>query len=291
MNTNIPNIINPSQIHIDKLIRNALIEDMPYGHDLTTELTIPDNSQAIALITTRENGILAGLNIALTAFSHINKSLEVTASAQDGKKVKTGDKLAKIKGDAKSILMAERVALNILSHLSGIASTTRQYVDEIEGTNARITCTRKTLPNLRIFQKYAVMCGGGFPHRNGLDDAILIKDNHIAVCGGIHAALDQATNKKSHTKTIEIEVDTLEQLDEVLDHGGADIVMLDNMNENGLKKAVQMIDNQLISEASGGVCLKSVRTIAKTGVNYISVGALTHSSRALDIGLDIDIKS
>ena len=285
-------MIHPSLLHIKAFIDAALMEDMPYGHDLTTALTIPPTATASAHMIARNDGVLAGLNIALTAFTTLSPDIIVTTMKQDGETIKSGDTLAQINGAAHAILGAERVALNLVSHLSGIASLTAQYVAKTNGTMAKITCTRKTLPRLRVFQKYAVTCGGGSPHRNSLDDAIMIKDNHIAVAGDITTALDIVRAHKSHTKRIEIEVDNLDQLKEVLSHGGADIVLLDNMDIETLKKAVSMTSaHTIVTEASGGVILDTVNDIAKTGVSFISVGALTHSSSALDIGLDINMTS
>lgn len=271
---------------IEEIISRALKEDLDQGGDVTSALTIPPGTQTTAMINARQDGILAGLIPALTAFSLIDSSLEMQVFAQDGEVLKPGTKIATISGDAHSIMAAERVALNTLSHMSGIASITAVYVNEISGANAKITDTRKTLPGLRAFQKYAVQIGGGSPHRYSLGDAVLIKDNHIAIAGGIKAALDGASHA-GHTQKIEIEVDSLAQLDDVLNHGGADIVMLDNFSIPDLKRAVEKVNGALITEASGGVSLETVREIAQTGVDYISVGALTHSVKALDIGLDI----
>lgn len=273
---------------IRTLIKTALAEDLSQGGDVTTNLTIPADKIATATFVSRENGVLAGLDIALLAFSEIDADVKITKFAQDGDILKPQTKIAEVSGNARAILMAERTALNILSHLSAIASETAKYVEAVQGTNAKITCTRKTLPGLRELQKYAVKTGGGTNHRFSLGDAIMIKDNHIAVAGGVKPALKAMQNAPENIK-IEIEVDTLDQLQEVLDHGGADIVLLDNMDTKTLEKAVAMVNGVMKTEASGGVTLATVKDIAKTGVDYISVGALTHSVKALDIGLDIEI--
>jgi nicotinate-nucleotide pyrophosphorylase (carboxylating) len=277
-----------SSLLIEKSVRAALEEDLGHGHDITSELTIPGNAQVTATLNAREPGVMAGIIVALTAFSLTDSGFDMEINAQDGDDLKKGQKIATIIGPAKGILAAERTALNFLSHMSGVASITRKFVEEIEGTGAEISDTRKTLPGLRAFQKYAVYVGGGSNHRFGLDDAVLIKDNHIAIAGGIEAALGNASMLAGHMRKIEIEVDSLKQLEEVLEIGGADVVLLDNMSVTDLKKAVKMAEDRVLLEASGGVTLENVKKIAETGVNYISIGALTHSAKALDIGLDID---
>jgi nicotinate-nucleotide pyrophosphorylase (carboxylating) len=211
------------------------------------------------------------------------------AHARDGARVEAGTPLITISGPARAILAAERTALNFVGHLSGIATATAEYMRRVAGTKARIVCTRKTAPGLRALEKYAVRCGGGFNHRFGLDDAILIKDNHIAVAGGIRAVLQRAKNAAGHLVKIEIEVDTIEQLQEVLAVGLADAVLLDNMDIAQLRRAVALVAGRLVLEASGGITLDTVAAIAATGVDYISSGALTHSVTNLDIGLDIEM--
>ncbi|MCB1531830.1 MAG: carboxylating nicotinate-nucleotide diphosphorylase [Alphaproteobacteria bacterium] len=273
---------------IEKHVRAALEEDLGGGHDITSNTLIPEDARAKAALVARESGVLAGLMVALSAFSLMSHEFDMIVHAQDGDSLKAGQVIAEIEGPARALLSAERVALNFLTHMSGIASMTSRFVQEIEDTDTDICDTRKTLPGLRAFQKYAVSVGGGSNHRFGLYDAILIKDNHIAVAGSIAAALDQAKLMAGHTVKIEIEVDTLGQLKEVLESGKADIVMLDNMNIETLKEAVALVDGQIVTEASGGVTQETVRALAQTGVNYISVGALTHSAPSLDIGLDID---
>ncbi len=277
-----------SPLLIEHIVRAALLEDLGHGHDITSQSVIPANATSRAVFRAREEGVLAGLDIAIACFSHTAPDFTFDILAQDGEVIEVGQEIAIIKGPAAALLTAERSALNFLIHLSGIASLTRCYVLAVQGTNAKICDTRKTLAGLRAPQKYAVRTGGGHNHRFGLDDAILIKDNHIAIAGGVDAVLTRAKDNAGHTVKIEIEVDTLAQLDEVLAHGSADIVMLDNFALDDLQKAIDIIDGRLITEASGGVTLLSVADIAKTGVDYISIGALTHSAPALDIGLDIE---
>ncbi len=270
------------------MVRAALLEDLGHGHDITSQSVIPANANSKATFRAREEGVLAGLIPALSCFSHTDPDFTFEIYAQDGEIIKAGQEIATIEGPAAALLTAERSALNFVIHMSGIATLTRRYVLSVQGTNAKICDTRKTLAGLRTLQKYAVRAGGGHNHRHGLDDAILIKDNHIAIAGGINEVLTRAKDNAGHTVKIEIEVDTLEQLDQVLNHGGADIVMLDNFAIGDLETAIKRVDGQLTTEASGGVSLLTVADIAKTGVDYISVGALTHSAPALDIGLDIE---
>lgn len=276
---------------IEDTIKAALREDLNDEQDITSALTIPEDLQTTVVLRAREDGILAGLNVALKTFELVDKTIKTSAHKTDGDRLYAGDNIATIKGNARATLTAERTALNFLTHMCGIATATSKYVEATTGTNAKIRDTRKTLPNLRAFQKYAVTCGGGHNHRFGLYDAVLIKDNHIAAAGGITQTLSCITAETEKTKPIEIEVDTLEQLQEVLAFNanherGVDIVLLDNMPTETLKKAVQIINGSILTEASGGVHLDSVREIAKTGVDYISVGALTHSVKNFDIGLD-----
>lgn len=278
--------MNP--ILIENTVRAALLEDLGHGRDVTSELTAPANTSATAILRARKPGTLAGLIVGLSAFTITDPDFDITLHAEDGDKVTAGQDIAEISGPARPLLTAERTALNFIQHLSGVATLTAAYIEKIKGTKAKICDTRKTIPGLRTLQKYAVTCGGGHNHRFGLDDAILIKDNHIALAGGVKQALDAVKNI-GHTLKIEIEVDTIKQLEAVLKHGGADIVLLDNMDIKTLKKAVTMAKGKIITEASGGVTLDTVRAIAETGVDYISVGALTHSVPALDLGLDIDV--
>lgn len=273
---------------IEDAVKSALKEDLGHGFDVTSDALIPISKTAKGVLRARENGRLAGLIVALSAFSLTDIDFDMTIMAEDGVDLKAGDIIAEIEGPARSLLSAERVALNFLSHMSGIATLTAQYVEEVKDTGVEICDTRKTIPGLRLFQKYAVEIGGGTNHRFGLDDAILIKDNHIAIAGGIGEALDQAYMLAGHTQKIEIEVDNLKQLDKVLSHGKADIVMLDNFTIEDLKTAAALSKGRIQTEASGGVNLENVRAIAQTGVEYISVGALTHSVKAMDIALDIE---
>lgn len=271
---------------IQYLVDMALREDLSDKGDITSQLTIPDHKKITATMHSRNNGIIAGMDLASYVFKKVNDTLEIEKHTEDGQIIKPQQKILTVRGHARSILSGERVALNFLSHLSAIATQTRQYVDAVSHTKAKILDTRKTLPAYRVLHKYAVKAGGGMNHRMGLHDMILIKDNHIAAAGSVRTALDAAQKSKYNVK-IEIEVDTLEQLQEVLDHGAADIVMLDNMSPELLQKAVKMVEGKILTEASGGVNLDSVRAIAESGVDYISVGALTHSVKVLDIGLDI----
>ncbi len=279
--------MNISCTVIESIVRAALLEDLGHGRDITTQATIRNDRQIKSILRARDSGVLAGLDVALRAFTLTNQFFDIKALAKDGDIIEAGQDIAIITGSAISTLIAERTALNFLIHMSGIASLTNKYVLEVQGTNAKICDTRKTLANLRSLQKYAVLMGGGHNHRFGLDDAILIKDNHIAIAGGVEFALKYARDRACHAMKVEIEVDNLKQLEEVLKIGGADIVMLDNFNITDLKTAIKIVDGKLITEASGGVNLNTVLEIAKTGVNYISVGALTHSAPAIDIGLDI----
>ena len=255
---------------------------------ITTTATIPASAGARAVIASREAGVIAGLPLAEAAFHMIAPGLRFIALVGDGGHVNAGDVVAEIEGSARAVLSAERVALNFLGRLSGIASLTNRFVRQVAGTDCRIVCTRKTTPGLRAFEKYAVRCGGGFNHRYGLDDAVLIKDNHIAVAGGVAAALRAAKASVGHLVKIEIEVDTIAQLREVLAEG-ADVVLLDNMGVEMLREAVAMVEGAMLTEASGGVNLDTVAAIAATGVDMVSVGALTHSPRVLDLGLDIQV--
>ena len=273
---------------IDDAVRQALAEDLGRAGDITTEATIPDNATATATLVARAAGVICGLDIARAAFRQIDPTIGFESWETDGARVEKGAALARIDGSARAILIAERVALNYLGRLSGVASLTAQYVERIAHTKARICDTRKTTPLLRAFEKYAVRCGGGANHRFGLDDAVLIKDNHIAVAGGVVPALRAAKRYAGHLVKIEIEVDTLDQLRDVLAEG-ADVVLLDNMPPLTLRKAVTLVKGAMICEASGGVSLETVGAIAETGVDLISVGALTHSAPVLDVALDIEI--
>jgi nicotinate-nucleotide pyrophosphorylase (carboxylating) len=268
----------------------ALGEDLRYGPDVTTASTVPPSAVAEAEITPRQAGVLAGVPVALEVFALVSEgSIEVLSRLEDGARLVPGEPALVVRGPVRLLLTAERTALNLLCHLSGVATLTRAWADAVEGTGARIRDTRKTTPGLRALEKYAVRCGGGFNHRFGLDDAILIKDNHIAVAGGIRPVLERARSYAGHLVKIEIEVDTLAQLREVLDTGLAEAVLLDNMDIATLREAVRMTEGRLKLEASGGVTLDSIAAIAATGVDYASSGALTHSAPNFDCALDIEM--
>ena len=271
----------------EPVLRAALAEDFGLGGDITSEATIPAGAHARASLVARVPGTLAGLEIALAAFTLLDPSSTFANERRDGDEIAAKTTLATIACDARALLGAERTALNFLSHLCGVATETARYVAAVRGTHARICETRKTLPGLRALEKYAVRAGGGSNHRFRLDDAILIKDNHIALAGGIAVALAGSRARAGHLVRIEIEVDTLSQLDEVLACGGADAILLDNFALDDVREAVRRTDGRATLEVSGGVSLSTVAAIAATGVDIISVGALTHSVTALDIGLDI----
>lgn len=278
-----------SPLVVEDAVRAALHEDLGRAGDITSAATISENRKATAKLVARKPGVIAGLACAAEAFRQLDPNVSFQARTRDGERAAARQPLAEIAGDARAILSAERVALNFMTHLSGVATLTAAYAAKIAHTRAKIIDTRKTTPGLRALEKYAVRCGGGVNHRIGLDDAVLIKDNHIAVAGGIAPVLKAARAAVGHLVKIEIEVDTLDQFAEVLKAGGADVVMLDNMDPAVMKRAVEMNAGKLVLEASGGVSLDSVAKIAESGVDVISVGALTHSAPTLDIGLDIEI--
>ncbi|GAA6210857.1 carboxylating nicotinate-nucleotide diphosphorylase [Hyphomicrobiales bacterium 4NK60-0047b] len=273
---------------VEKAIHYALLEDLGLAGDITTNSIFNDEHIGTATLRAREHGILAGSQFVEATFLELNPNSELKWKKQDGDTLTPKDVIATIKAPVKTLLTGERVALNFLGHLTGIASLTNQYVKKISHTKAKIVDTRKTTPGLRFAEKYAVRAGGGENHRFRLDDAILIKDNHIAFAGGINNAIEKVKEANGHMVKIEVEVDTIDQLKECLSHK-IDVVLLDNMNPSLLKEAVQLIDGKFTIEASGGVNLDTVKEIAETGVNIISVGALTHSATCLDLGLDIDI--
>jgi nicotinate-nucleotide pyrophosphorylase (carboxylating) len=276
---------------LERIVRMALEEDLGRAGDITSNACIPASKQACALMRTREEGVLAGLDAAVLAFKILDPKASITCHKTDGDLIKKGETLLTVEGNARALLSAERTALNIVQRLSAIATKTAECVSMVAHTKARITDTRKTTPGLRTLEKYAVRCGGGLNHRFGLDDAILIKDNHIAVAGGITAALYRAREAAGHMVKIEIEVDTLTQLQEVLSVGIAHIVLLDNMPPATLREAVALAEGRVILEASGGITPQTLKAVAETGVDVISLGALTHSIKALDIGLDIEVES
>ena len=276
-------------IYLESAVRAALDEDLGRAGDITTLATIPAGAQARAVMAARKPGVIVGLDVAAAAFRLIDPSLKIEKLVEDGAHVPgRREAVLRIEGDARAILTAERTALNYACHLSGVATLTARYVALVAHTRAKICCTRKTTPGLRAFEKYAVRCGGAMNHRFGLDDAILIKDNHVAVCGGIKPALRAAKAAAGHLVKIEIEVDTLDQLRDVVEEG-ADFCLLDNMDLETMREAVRIAAGHVKLEASGGVNEGSVRAIAETGVDLISSGALTHSAPILDIGLDIEI--
>ena len=270
---------------IDPTVRAALAEDLGRAGDVTAQACIDADAQMSVVFATRQSGVVAGLACARLAILALDPKASFEAVVADGDSVEAGAVLAKVTGNARAILSAERTALNLMGRLSGVATLTRAYVDLTQGTAARIVDTRKTTPGLRHLEKYAVRCGGGVNHRFGLDDAILIKDNHVAACGGVANALKRARAFAGHLTKVELEVDSLEQLSEALPHG-ADVIMLDNFTPDDLKRAVALAGDKVVLEASGGVNLQTVRAIAQSGVQVISVGALTHSAPVLDIGLD-----
>jgi nicotinate-nucleotide pyrophosphorylase (carboxylating) len=272
---------------LEPIVRLALTEDLGRAGDLTTDATIPAGTEMRAVIAARKPGVLAGFDAAAYALKLIDPDVRLITRKGDGAALTPGDTIAELHGSARSILMAERTMLNFLGRLSGVASLTRQYVDAVAHTKTRIVCTRKTTPGHRALEKRAVRCGGGTSHRYGLDDAILIKDNHIAACNGsIADAMNRAKAYAGHLRMIEIEVDRLDQLEEALKHG-AHAILLDNMELATLRAAVAMTAGRVALEASGGVTLASVAAIAETGVDFISSGALTHSAPNLDLGLDV----
>ena len=266
-------------------VRAALKEDFGRAGDITSAATIPADAMATAFLVTRRAGVLAGLDVAACAFREVDPSIRFDARTSDGTAMEDGFVVAEIEGPARAVLSAERVALNFLCHMSGIATATAALVERVKHTSARICDTRKTTPGLRAFEKYAVRCGGGMNHRFGLDDAILIKDNHIAVAGGVIPAIRAARAAAGHLVMVEIEIDALDQLAEAMVEG-PDAVLLDNMPPADMRKAVQLVASRAVTEASGNVTLETVREIAETGVDMISSGWITHSAPILDLALD-----
>jgi nicotinate-nucleotide pyrophosphorylase (carboxylating) len=270
---------------IEPLVRATLLEDLGRAGDITTDAIVPTQAHAETGLVARQAGVVAGLDLALLAFKLIDPAIVASVQRPDGARLAPGDVIATVVGPTRGILTAERVALNFLCHLSGIATATAAIVEAVRGHRARITCTRKTTPGLRAVQKYAVRVGGGANHRFGLDDAVLIKDNHIAAAGGIRPAVERVRASIGHLVKVEVEVDTLVQLEEAL-AVGVHAVLLDNMQPEELRRAVAMVDGRAITEASGGVTPTTAPSIAATGIDLISIGWLTHSVTALDIGLD-----
>lgn len=269
-------------------VQAALAEDMGRKGDITSQATIPVGKQGRLHLVSRRPGVIAGMALARLAFAQIDPAIKVDIVRQDGAHVEAGQLLATVSGDIRSMLAAERTALNFLTHLSGIATQTADIVKLVADTNARITCTRKTIPGLRVLQKYAVRVGGGWNHRMALDDAMLIKDNHIALAGDLRTAIARAHAHAGHLTPVELEVDTLEQLAIALEEG-VRLVLLDNMDCDTLRQAVAMCQGKAQTEASGGITPETVQAVAQTGVDYIAIGYLTHSTKALDIGLDFQV--
>lgn len=274
-----------AEVLLKPLVEAALTEDLGRRGDVTSQATIPADMQAQLQIKARQAGVICGMDLARLSFALIDEQIQFIAKVNDGATVEAGTVLATVRGNARNLLTAERTALNFMTHLSGIATDTKKIVDSVAEYPTQITCTRKTIPGLRIIQKYAVRCGGGRNHRLGLDDAILIKDNHIAIAGNIKTAIQQAQNFAGHLIPIEVEVDTLAQLEQALE-AGVSLVLLDNMAPETLSKAVTMCKGRAKTEASGGITPETVQAVAKTGVDFIAMGYLTHSTTALDIGLD-----
>lgn len=272
-------------IMLEPLVRAALLEDLGRAGDITTDAIVPPDRRAATALVARQSGVVAGLQLAELAFRLLDPTIAFTIERPDGSRLTPGDTIALVAGPARGLLGAERVALNFLSHLSGIASATASIVEAVRPHKAEITCTRKTTPGLRAVQKYALRVGGGSNHRFGLDDAVLIKDNHVAIAGGVRPALERARSAVGHLVKIELEVDTLAQLEEALGVG-VDAVLLDNMTPDTLREAVAMVGGRAITEASGRVSPATAPAIAATGVDLISIGWLTHSVSVLDIGLD-----
>ncbi|BCG83356.1 carboxylating nicotinate-nucleotide diphosphorylase [Mesorhizobium sp. 113-3-3] len=272
-------------IMLEPLVRAALLEDLGRAGDVTTDAIVTPYHYARTVLAARQRGIVAGLDLAILAFRLISPDVEISLERPDGSCVVEGEVIASVVGPARAILTAERTALNFLSHLSGIATATASIVNAIRGHKAKIVCTRKTTPGLRAVEKYAVRAGDGANHRFGLDDAILIKDNHIAIAGGIRSAIKRARNSAGHLVKIEVEVDTLTQLEEALTVA-PDAILLDNMSVDDLLLAVSMVAGRAITEASGRITVSTAPAIAATGVDLISIGWLTHSTPILDIGLD-----
>jgi nicotinate-nucleotide pyrophosphorylase (carboxylating) len=274
-----------TQEYIDKMINNAILEDINYI-DVTTDNLIPDGHRSAAYYEAKDSGILCGIDIAKRVFDFVGGGVDIDVIIKDGSKVKKGDVIATFEGDTKTLLKGERTALNILQHMSGIATATSKCVNLVEGTNARIVDTRKTLPGLRPLQKYAVTVGGGFNHRYNLSDGAMLKDNHIDAYGSLESAVSHLRNKIGHMIKIEVEVRNFEELEKAL-AAKADVIMLDNMTCEDMEKAVQIVNGRAILEASGNITLENISQVAKTGVDIISLGSLTHSVKCFDISMKI----
>ncbi|HEY9181517.1 MAG TPA: carboxylating nicotinate-nucleotide diphosphorylase [Candidatus Baltobacteraceae bacterium] len=278
----------PPRLLVEPIVRAALLEDIGRGGDLTTDAIVEPEARAAGRIVARKAGVIAGLDAAKLAFELLDPQAEFRIDAGDGARVAPGQIAATVSCSARALLTGERTALNLLCRLSGIATATRALVDRIQGTQAHVVCTRKTTPGLRVLEKYAVRCGGGSNHRFGLDDAVLVKDNHLALAGSIRAAVDAVRARVGHMVKIEVEVDTLEQLREALETP-VDAVLLDNMNPEQLTQAVKLVNGRLLTEASGTITAERIAAVAASGVDLISSGWITHSAPALDLGLDVEI--
>jgi len=285
VNMSLSAVTNGLPADVTESVQRAIIEDVGSG-DVTSQYTVPEDVEASAVMKAKASGIVAGLPVAALVFVHVDPTLDIQMMAVDGQAVESGETLMTVSGSARSILTAERTALNFVQRLSGIATRTASFVRLVEGTKARITDTRKTTPGLRSLEKYAVRKGGGYNHRSGLFDAVLIKDNHIAASGGITSAVQSAYAQAPHTMTVTVECDTIEQVEEAI-AAGADIVLLDNMSLSDIETAVEAVNGSAAIEASGGISEVNAGDIAQAGVDIISVGALTHSAVAMDIGLDL----
>ncbi|MEQ8734984.1 MAG: carboxylating nicotinate-nucleotide diphosphorylase [Rhodospirillaceae bacterium] len=270
---------------LDPIIQVALAEDIGTAGDVTSGLTVHPGTQASAEIAARKSGVVAGVAIAARVFAAVDPAVTTQICIEDGQSVKPGSVVLRVSGLAQSLLTAERTALNFLGHLSGVATETRKLVDAVAHTQARICCTRKTTPGLRALEKYAVRCGGGYNHRFGLGDGLLIKDNHVVAAQGVAAAVRHAKSKVGHMVKVEVEVDRLDQIEAALE-AGADVIMLDNMDPATMAQAVKQINGKAIVEASGSITLDTVAAVAESGVDVISVGWITHSAPCLDVGLD-----
>ncbi|HEY8313445.1 MAG TPA: carboxylating nicotinate-nucleotide diphosphorylase [Candidatus Baltobacteraceae bacterium] len=279
-------MLRPARLHVEPIVRAALLEDLAHGADVTTDSIVPAQRRARARIVSRRAGVVCGVDAAHIAFSLLDPSAQFHVAVDDGAPVEAGQTVANVECAARALLTGERTALNFLCHLSGVASATRMLVDLVADWPAHIVCTRKTTPGLRVLEKYAVRCGGGSNHRFGLGDAVLIKDNHLALAGSIGAAVDACRANAGHMVKIEVEVDTLDQLREALETP-IDAVLLDNMPPERLREAVELVDGRMLTEASGTATAETILAIAQSGVDLISSGWITHSAPALDLGLDI----
>lgn len=281
--------VPPPTAEVRRIVRQALAEDMPWG-DITSEALVPAHACASGRLVAREAGVIAGIEVARLVFEELDPRIEYVPCRRDGDRIESGQVVAEVRGSARALLAGERTALNLMQRMSGIATLTARYVAAVAGTGARIVDTRKTVPGLRLLDKYAVRCGGGTNHRASLSDAALVKDNHLATVAegaGLAATLRTMRARLPHTTRLEVEVDRLDQLPAVL-AAGADIVLLDNMSPADLARAVDRVAGRAATEASGGISLETVRAVAESGVDLISVGALTHSVRALDIAVDFE---